>query len=788
MHTFRVAFLVVFWCLYLCRPASGAEDVLSMTSEDAEQVQWNLTADSLTTLSGNSVVEAQGGVVLTRGNDVLKADFARYYAETHWVYLKGNVFVRMGRDDLHAEEAEFDLRSKTGWLTDGHVFIEGPHVYFSGDRIVKHWGDRYTFKNAKVTTCDGDNPAWSMQASEAVVEIDGYAQLFHSNFLVKSFDVFYSPFMILPAKKTRQSGLLMPDYGLSDKRGFYYTQPYFHVLDESRDMTFYAGYMTKIGPMLGMEYRSHPYTDEKMWFIAQGIYDKNTVKHPSENDVYSNSLLRTNRDRYWLRGMADGFIGTSGWRYRSTVDYVSDQNFLREFNQGPLGFDRSRDQLFRMFGRDLTEDDQNRISGGLLFKDWDRIGLAAGLRYEQNPALGHGNSPRSNDTLVQHLPALDVFLYKGGILPGLPLEGEARFSTGYMYRRDGTSGLRSEIHPNISLPVDLRYASLIGSLGVRQTYYSSTSFSDESPMASSGSAGSRQTGETRTVPEFKIQGYTESNRIWKLDGLSRLQVAPEHEGKSEWVALRHQIQPRISYSYISHVDQEKNPFYTDEDRLLPENELIYSITNILTRKRAVVTVSEKDGQKKADVAYDYHDIVRWRIESGYDFREAKRNRYLDYYDRRPQIDILSDLEFYLTEWASYSGKTFISPEDGELTRHDHTIAFRWNGIGEWVTGLSFRDKFYNYRYKLRYDDQDNIRLTTPVRLLQNRLNVNVTPQWHLSLLDYRNLREGGSWGRSYEQSFRITYEGQCYRILGEYNYDGYDKSYSLMVEIPGLFE
>lgn len=788
----RFGFFTVFLflaCLCVSRSAAAAENVLSMTSEDAESVQWNLTADKLTTLSENTIIEAEGGVLLTRGNDVLKADFARYYAETNWVYLKGNVFVHMGRDDLRSDEAEFDLRSKTGWLTNGHVFIEGPHIYFSGERIVKHWGDRYTFKNAKLTTCDGDNPAWSMQAETAVVEIDGYAQLFHSNFLVKSLDVFYSPFMILPAKTTRQSGLLMPDYGISERRGFYYTQPYFWAIDESRDMTFYAGYMSEIGPLFGMEYRSHPYTDDKTWLIVDGIYDKNTVKNGSENDVYSgSSLLRTNQDRYWLRGMADGFIGASGWRYRSNIDYVSDQNFLREFNQGPLGFDRSRNALFRMFGRDLEEDDQNRVSAGLIFKDWDRIGLAGTLRYEQNPALGHGNLSHAADTLVQQLPRLDAFLYKGGLVPHLPLEMEARFSTGYMYRREGTSGLRSEIYPKISLPIDLRYASLIGTAGVRQTYYSSTSFSDESPLSSTGSAGARQTGETRTIPDYNVQGYTELNRVWHLDSTSKLKVDPAHAGESVVTAVRHQIQPRVSYSHTSRVDQEKNPFYSNEDRLLPENELVYSITNILTRKRAVVVASGEGDAQTAELAYDYTDIVRWRIESGYDFREAKRNEYLDYYDRRPQMDILSDLELYLTEWFSYNGKTYVSPKDGELTRQDHTMVFRWKGVGQWSTGLSFRDRYYDYRRKFRYEDRANIQLTAPVRLLQNWLSVNLTPHWHLSLVDYRNMREGGSMGRSYEQSFRLTYEGQCYRIYGDYNYDGYDKSYSLMVEIPGLFE
>ena len=179
---------IALLALFLCSPVHSyaATDVLTIPMEDTKEASWNLEADKLVTLSDNTIVEAQGGVVLQRGNDILKADFARYYSATNWVYLKGNVFVRMGKDDIHSDEAEFDLHSKTGWLTNGHVFMEGPHIYFSGSRIIKHWGDRYTFNKAKVTTCDGTSPAWSMNAEQAVVEIDGYAQLFHSTFDVKN--------------------------------------------------------------------------------------------------------------------------------------------------------------------------------------------------------------------------------------------------------------------------------------------------------------------------------------------------------------------------------------------------------------------------------------------------------------------------------------------------------------------------------------------------------------------------------------------------------------------------
>ncbi len=802
--------LLSICCFIVCMLALPTHHAMAETNrlmvpiEDAEQ--WSLEADKLSSLGNNTIVEAEGGVLLRRGKDILKADFARLYVDTNWVFLKGNVFVRMGRDDLTADEAEFDLTTRTGWLVNGHVFIEGPHMYMSGDLMTKHWGDRYSFENAKITTCDGEDPDWAVRADEIVVEIDGYAQLSHSSVLIKNQPVMYSPYLILPAKTTRQSGFLKPDYGYSTKLGVYYTQPYFWAMDESRDMTFYAGFMSEVGPLVGVQYRSHPFTTDKTSLTFSGIYDRNTITTQGANSFYNEGYLRTNNERFWLRGMSDGHIGTTGWRYRANLDYVSDQDYLQEFNDGPLGFETSQDELFAMFGRDLQEEGLNRISEVLVYKDWERFGVAASLRYEQNMFLGHGNASSSTDTLVQQLPNLSAYWYKGRIFENLPLEFEAQASSAYMYRQSGTSGLRSEIYPKISLPMDFGFASVIASAGLRQTYYTNERSSDNSIISTA--QGSDQDSTTRTIPEFNIQGYTQLSKVWNVNGNAEtLAERKPTVGAKETVAYRHEIQPRIQYSYTSFVDQEDNPYYITDDRLLRTNELTYSITNTITRKQARVVPAPKtenntqtaspenpnaekveNSQVPLQVAYDYVDIVRWRLASGYSFTEANRNTLLDEYPRKPFFDVLSDLEIFFTPWMSYDSKLFISPHTGDITRYDHTLTFTVPKWGKWRTGLSFRDENYDYINRVHYDDPRNIHLARPVHLLQNHLTLNLNSNWSVNISDYRDLREGSGFGETYDQSIDLVYNDQCYRFIGRYTNDGYDESFSIYFEIPGLFE
>ena len=209
-HFISAAFLLICVLFLLSASPALCAQPLLMQTEDERLVKWDLTADTVTTFNDSEIMEARGNVHLKRGNEYLKADFARYYMSTKWVYLKGNVQVKTGRDELTADEAEFDLRSRVGWLKKGQIFMDGPHAYISGDRINKYWGDVYSFTQAKVTTCDGDVPAWSISTDERVLEIAGYARMSGSSFNVMDKTVAYTPFFIFPSTTYRQSVLLPP--------------------------------------------------------------------------------------------------------------------------------------------------------------------------------------------------------------------------------------------------------------------------------------------------------------------------------------------------------------------------------------------------------------------------------------------------------------------------------------------------------------------------------------------------------------------------------------------------
>ncbi len=749
-----------------------SDQPLVMETEDERMVRWDLTADSLTTFNDAEIMEAKGNVILRRGDEYLKADFARYYMATNWVFLKGKVVVKSKQDEILAEEAEFDLRSRTGWLKQGRIFMSGPHTYVAGEHINKHWGDVYTFKKAKITTCDGETPAWSMTAEEAVVEVDGYARLSRSSFQVKDKPVAYTPFFIFPVKKERQTGLLIPEYGHSSTKGLFFNQPFFWAIDENSDLMVNEYIMEKRGFMHGLEYRAKPTSDSSIWLRGDWMWDQKR-KMSQEDGVYGgDGLVRQNSERYWLRGMIDTRLPDPAWRFKADLDYVSDQYFLSEFEEGMAGFDRSRSELRSLFGRDLQEKGLKRQSGFMLSRDWERVSLAFSSLYLQDATLGNGNRSHALDETVQRLPQFDAFLHKGRIMPEFPLEIDASMQAVYMYRKSGTRGARYEAVPTLTLPVNSRYGSIIASVSLTQTLYD-TELAGRSRDENSNTNVPRQYSESRSIPEFSVAGFTEFSKVFTL-GSEPLKKTKENLGQSRWTGLRHSVQPRLEFRRRASEDQERNPYYHSEDRLMPRTELVYSITNVLTAKReSVVMVKDQEsGEMTPGTVSGYRDVLSLRLEQAYDYREATRSNDKDTYPRRPFGDVYSDLTAYLTDYISVSTRNNWSPYEGEFTSHQSAVTLSDPAYGSVSVGYDVRQPIDEYTR------QRNSRL----HYLRLGLTTASVGPWSLSstyLQDYENFKNR-------ETHINLIYNHQCFQLIGRVSVEPQEESYQLYIVLTGL--
>jgi LPS-assembly protein len=716
-------------------------NALAGSTNQTEPESWRLLADKTAASHDNQYIEAFGNVVLDRGADYIRAEYARYYHATKWVFLKGNVEARFQGDFMKADEAEFDLNTNTGWLKNGQVFMEDPHMYFEGAVLKKTGPETYEFREATVTVCDGDRPAWSIKTSRGDITVDGYAHLWAPRFQILDQPVLMSPYAVIPVKTKRQSGFLLPEIGTSDRLGITYDQPYYQVIDEEQDVTLYSHLMTAKGLMLGAEYRMVPDIHTKGIWKLDYLFDQETEVESLYDG--NENMERGNRNRWWARGKFDGYLGEPDWNLKFDLDLVSDQDYLREFSSGYSGFRKSRKDFLQYFGRDIDDNDSNlRVNRALLSHNWAHVGFQGLLEYTQNLEYGSNNlseqHDKGHDPTLQRLPELNLNLYQTQLFSTpLTMEGSSQFAS--FWREYGTRGSRIDLHPVMGMPVHLGYVSIIPKAGFRGTSYFVEQYENED-----AGVDTDDSTPTRFLPDFTTTAYTEFSRVFSLAEESDVDAG---KNSTTWLKLKHAVQPRLEYSYIPFSSQSKYPYFDEMDRIEPENELTYSLTNVFTCKTGRMQPNPEERGKRG-LKVDYFDMARLRFEQSYDIREESRDEDTDEYPNRPFSDVMADLTTRLSPWLYLTNRSWFSPYEGRITEHEHALSAFYDDVLFGTFSLDFLEEIDEYTRQ----EQERLRIASFGG------GIALTNAWSAAFL-YRV-----DWEESTDLEKRLTvrYDHQCF--------------------------
>ncbi len=175
---------------------------------------------------------ASGHVTISKESRQLSADFVRFDRRAMMAYARGHVMMTAGDDVLTGSSLEMNLASEIGTLYEGTIFIKENHFYIRGDKLQKVGEKTYAAETASVSSCDGEVPDWKITGKNMTVTIEGYGTVHHAALWAKQVPVLYSPYLIFPAKTQRQSGLLVPESGYSERNGFEFSQPFYWAIND----------------------------------------------------------------------------------------------------------------------------------------------------------------------------------------------------------------------------------------------------------------------------------------------------------------------------------------------------------------------------------------------------------------------------------------------------------------------------------------------------------------------------------------------------------------------------
>jgi LPS-assembly protein len=498
-----------------------------------------IDADTLSFDQRTNIVEAQGRVEIHREDVILKADQVRVNRETQDAEAQGSVSVDHPEGWLRGESVRFNLGQETGQIERGEMFLEKSQLSISGRRFEKFAGQVYHVDEGFFTTClcESGPPSWKISGREIDLTQSGEGIVKGGTFYLLDYPIFYLPYGVFPVRTERQSGLLFPKIGFSNKEGFRYQQPFFWAISRSADATITPHIESRARVGLLGEYRQI-FSRFNELEIATAYFNEELRK--SQDIGINRNIADTEipRDR-WNVFANHRQIAASGWATYSDIDAFSDDIFTRELLHT---IDRGRTNE-----RVLKTSRFSRSRFGF-FRQWEQTELRGEWGFYQDFI-------QEDNRTFHRTPQL---IFRGSRFLGerVPLEFRWRAEGINYQREEGADGLRFDLRPEFLLPFRLA-PYLSGSLDVapRQTLY--YLYRTE---------GVYDRANSRGLVEVRGRVGTSLSRVFSL-------------ATAELQQLKHIFEPELRYLFVPATRQSDIPIFDDTDRINRRNMLTFVLTN-----------------------------------------------------------------------------------------------------------------------------------------------------------------------------------------------------------------
>ncbi|MBI1912489.1 MAG: LPS-assembly protein LptD [Deltaproteobacteria bacterium] len=599
MPKLKFRFYILAVCLLLLSPFQAfSEEADNLFSSKAPV---DITADFLSYDKATETYYARGNVEITQEGTTLISDSAMLDMTTGVATAYGDVRgVDEGGNTVTGESFQFNTRDKTAVLVNGRIFYKEENIHITADILKKTGPETYTTEKVTYTTCDcpepDKEPAWSFYASRAKVTVGEFLTGRNAFFNIKGVPVFYTPYISVPIKRDRQTGFLQPRPGYSRLRGFVLQNSFFWAISRNTDATFYLDVETTRGIGKGIEYR-YIRTRKSSGELNIYHFKEKDIDRVREFRSNVNNLSRpaTATDDRWRLQYKHHEILWNDINLRVNLDLVSDDEYFIDFGKNTQ--DRSLESL------------ESNIS---LSKSWSAYSLVAQWRFFNNLVSANDKST------LQRLPEV-TFTGSDKKILNSPFYLSLESSLINFVREEGVHGLRLDVHPRLSLPLNPGgYFDIVPSIAPRATFY----LAKDDPNGRFAD---------RYLYEFKVDATTTFVKILET-GFDSLQ------------ALKHTIRPKVTYSYVPEAVQTDLPSFDGVDNIGSTNSITYSLNTTLTAKII------EDGIKR------YFEYIYLDVSQSYNINEATKKLSSPEEKRRPFSEISAELIVRPSVWVTATAK------------------------------------------------------------------------------------------------------------------------------------
>lgn len=627
--------------------------------------------DSRQDLTKNTI-ELIGNVRVLFKDQVLTAEYARIEFSKKTLYAKGQVRVTSIEAEMSGDEALFDTETGSGYIQNG--ILQAGAVYFEGRSLIRTENNEYIAENGKYTTCVNCPETWSFVSSKIRAELGGYAYMKNLVIRFGGVPVFWMPYLIVPLKSERQTGLLAPELEFSSRGGATLTQSFFWATSESQDFLFSLKNYELRGLKALVNYR---YVLNKN---SYGELDFASISDRaiSDEDRFQ-SFARPGDDfnRRWFIKYNHYYEMPEGFIHRTTINNASDLQYPKDF---PLETRNHGDSAM-----------ENRMS---LTKNTESLHSSMELGYYIN--LMDSDPLSNNEYSVHRLPDIRLSRTSTQLMDtnwryewDLSHTQFARNTFGYdninqAYDETQTTGRHLEAGGSVSSCSESNWYQ-----NPKCEPLLDGEFNPERDLIRSGQRLDLRAqiyrtfdiGKFQVTPRAGFRNQSYDFDIAQVDRTSRQLLRTEVMTTTQFYRIsesgfKHEIRPEVSLIAIPWLSEKAHPFFGDsaqtpylvnanisnQDLNSPWGLQFDYYDRVFDRKVITAGVTNKWVERiripnSEQVAYKTRAL--WRLRQSYDFYQAELNSSRS----QPLGDLNSELILSLDRFNLYQSATYYPYND-----------------------------------------------------------------------------------------------------------------------------
>ena len=290
----------------------------------ADGARIQVFSDKAFRYAKKNIFEAVGNIIITYDNATIYGDQATINFSSGDIQVQGNTRYIEPQMTIYGPKIYYNFKTKNFSLQKSRLTTRNYTI--SGDKIDKIDAKTLIAENAEYTTCQDCPESWSIFGRKIHITADQYARIWHAYIKIKGAVAIYVPYIILPVKTKRETGLLFPKISLNFNQGFEYQQPWFWNISDHTDMTLTPSLWGNRG--WGNQFQFRQMLGEKKWYEINSfqIEDHIYLPHKQNLDPSGDKIFRHISD--YEHHYTDGLKFNHHFNY--TV--AKDLDALRDFN------------------------------------------------------------------------------------------------------------------------------------------------------------------------------------------------------------------------------------------------------------------------------------------------------------------------------------------------------------------------------------------------------------------------------------------------------------------------